>query len=208
MENSSPRYAKAFLSVALLLLSLGLASCGGDSSSSSSTTTPVSKITVTPATGNVSVGQTQRFFAAVVDVNNNLLPNSVTWTSTATNVATIDANGIATGVAPGTAQISAASGGVTSNTSTLTVVSGVASVTIEPMSSSVALNGTRQFTATALDSSGKPVSGVSISWFCSFSGVATIDSNGLATGVSPGTVTIVASVGSITSQPAVLTVTP
>jgi uncharacterized protein YjdB len=76
------------------------------------------------------------------------------------------------------------------------------------MSSSVAVNKTQQFTATALDSSGKPVPGIAISWFSSFAGVATIDSNGLVTGVSPGTVTIVASAGSVTSQPAALTVTP
>jgi hypothetical protein len=76
------------------------------------------------------------------------------------------------------------------------------------MSTSVAVNGTRQFTATALDSSGNPVTGVTISWFCSFSGVATIDTNGLATGVSPGTVTIVASAANVMSQPATMTVTP
>jgi hypothetical protein len=38
--------------------------------------------------------------------------------------------------------------------------------------------------------------------------VATIDSNGLVTGVKPGTVTIIASAGNIFSQPATLTVTP
>jgi hypothetical protein len=38
--------------------------------------------------------------------------------------------------------------------------------------------------------------------------VATIDTNGLATGISPGTVTIVASAGNVMSQPATMTVTP
>lgn len=181
-------------------------SCGGDSSSSTSTI--VTKVTVTPATASVSAGQTQTYFAATTDVNNNSLGAPVTWTSSTPTVATIDANGIATGIGQGTTQISATSEGVVSNAVTLTVTTKVATISIAPMSSSVAVHGTQQFTATALDSTGKPVTGVSISWFCSFAGVATIDNNGLVTGIAPGTVTIVANVGSISSQPAVLTVTP
>jgi len=206
MDKIRPNCVKAFLSATVLLLGMGLMSCGGDSSSSTSTI--VTKVTVTPATASVSAGQTQTYFAATTDVNNNSLGAPVTWTSSTPTVATIDANGIATGIGQGTTQISATSEGVVSNAVTLTVTTKVATISIAPMSSSVAVHGTQQFTATALDSTGKPVTGVSISWFCSFAGVATIDNNGLVTGIAPGTVTIVANVGSISSQPAVLTVTP
>jgi trimeric autotransporter adhesin len=207
MPGPGPHCVKAFFLLVVCLLVIGLAGCGGDSSSSSTSTT-VTKVTVTPATATISVGQTQTYFAATTDVNNNALGAPVSWTSSTPTVAAIDQNGIATGIGQGTTQISGVSEGVTSNTVTLTVTTKVSSVTIAPMSSSVAVHGTQQFTATALDSSGKPLTGVNISWFCSFSGVATVDNNGLVTGVSPGTVTIVANVGAVTSQPAVLTVTP
>lgn len=207
MDKLRP-HLRPFLFLLLAAFSLGLFGCGGGSSSSSSSTVTVAKVTVTPATSSVVVGSTQQFYASAVDANNNSLAAPIGWTSSATNVATVDSNGVATGVGSGTAQITATAGGVTSNAVTLTVTSRVASVTISPMSSSVPVNGTQQFTATALDSGGKAVNGVSISWFCSFAGIATINNSGLVTGVAPGTVTIVASVGNVTSQPAALTVTP
>jgi len=208
MDKFRP-YTRPFALFAIAAITLGLFGCGGDSSSgSSSDTVTISKITVTPATSSVVVGSTQQFFASAVDANNNSLAVSFGWTSSATNVASINSSGIATGLASGSTQITATAGGVTSNAVTLNVTSKVASVTISPMSSSVAVGGTKQFTATALDASGNVVSGASISWFCSFAGVATIDNYGLVTGVAPGTVTIVASVGNVSSQPAALTVTP
>jgi uncharacterized protein YjdB len=206
MDKKGPRSASILICVIVLVLSMGLAGCGGGGSSS--TTSTVAKITLTPATATVGVGQSQSYFAALADVDNNEVSAAVAWASSATNVATIDSNGVATGVSAGTTQITATSNGITSNAVTLTVTTRVASVSIAPLSSTVAVNGTRQFTATALDTQGNPVPGISISWYCSFVGVATIDNNGLVTGVSPGTVTIVASAGPITSQPAALTVTP
>jgi trimeric autotransporter adhesin len=207
MNNSGLPRKRHFALLLLLALSLALAGCGGGSSSSTDTVT-ISKITVTPATANVTVGSTQQFYAAAVDSNNNSIAVSTSWTSSSPTVASINASGIATGLTAGTTQISASAGGVTSNTVALTVAARVTSITIAPLSSSVKVGATQQFTAVAKDSSGNVVTAANISWACSFVGVATVDTNGLVTGVSPGTVTIVASVGSVTSQPAALTVTP
>lgn len=190
----------------VLLAMLPLFSCGGKSSS---TVGPVSKITVTPSTASVGVTQQQTFFAAPVDSNGNTVNGlTITWTSSAAGIATIDAGGIALGKAPGSTQITASASGITSNTATLNVTSNVAKVVISPMTAAVSVNGTQQFTAVAQDSSGATIPGIPISWFCSFAGIAAIDQNGLATGVAPGTVTIVASAGSVNSQPATLTVNP
>ncbi len=183
----------------------GLSSCGG--SSSSTTVGPLAKITVTPSTASISNGQQETFFAAPVDASGNTVNGeTITWTSSATNIATIDANGVAIGKSPGISQITASAAGITSNSVALTVTATVAQVVLTPLSASTTVNGTQQFSAKALDSSGNELTGVSISWFCSFSGIATIDQNGLAKGVAPGTVTIVASAGSVNSQPATLTV--
>jgi uncharacterized protein YjdB len=210
MTSSREPRMRLNCTVALFFLLLLLTACGGDSSSTgTSTVGPVSKITISPATASIPFGQKQTYFPVPVDASGNSVSGvSYTWNSSSPTVATIDGNGVATGLANGTTQITAASGGVTSNAVTLTVTQRVARVDIAPMSSSVAVGGTKQFTATAFDASGNVVANAGISWFCSFSGVATIDNTGLVKGVSPGTVTIMASAGSVNSQPAAFTVTP
>jgi uncharacterized protein YjdB len=207
MTSLSPIRTRVGGVLAILFMLLGVLSCGG--SGSTSTVGPVAKITISPATATIANGQTQSFFPVPVDANGNSVTGlTLTWTSSATSVATVDSNGVATGVTNGTSQITVSASGITSNSATLTVTTKVASIAISPMSTTVAVGATRPFTATALDPQGNAISGVNVSWFCSFSGTATIDNNGVATGVAPGTVTIVANVGSVTSQPATLTVTP
>ncbi|HZU23587.1 MAG TPA: Ig-like domain-containing protein, partial [Terriglobales bacterium] len=130
----------------------------------------------------------------------------LSWTSSATNVATIDSAGIATGVAPGSTQITAAAEGVTSTAVTLTVTANVATVTISAPSNSVAVGSTLQFSATAKDSSGNVIQNAVFQWASNASSIATIDNNGLVTGVSHGTVIITASSGGVLSAPFMLTV--
>jgi hypothetical protein len=191
----------------LLLLSFSLAGCGGKSSST--TTGPPATVNVTPKTASLSPNQVQAFSATAVD-SAGLTVTGVTfgWTSSAPTVASIDAAGVALGRSTGTTQITASTNGVTSAPSTLTVTQPIASIIVSPRTTSIAVNATQPFTATALDVRGNTISGVVFSWACSFSGTATIDSNGVATGVSPGTVTIVASASGLTSAPSTLTVTP
>ena len=63
------------------------------------------------------------------------------------------------------------------------------------------MNATQQFTATAKDSNGDTISGVTFTWASSATSVATINSStGLATGVSPGTTQIMASANGVTSS--------
>ncbi len=83
----------------------------------------------------------------------------------------------------------------------------VSAIAITPTSASVAPGGTQQFTAVAKSASGVTISGVSFTWSSSNTGVATINSSGLATGVAAGTTNITAKASGITSNAAVLTVT-
>jgi uncharacterized protein YjdB len=61
--------------------------------------------------------------------------------------------------------------------------------------------------ATAKDVKGNTVDGAVFDWGLSFSGVATIDKNGVVTGVSAGTVLVTASTGDVTSPVATVNVT-
>jgi hypothetical protein len=121
-------------------------------------------------------------------------------------VATINTSGVATGVSSGTTQITATVDSVASEPATLTVLPQVASVSVSPMNATIKTGATQQFTATAKDAQGNDLSGVVFNWAIDYSGVATIDNTGLATGISPGTAHITANVGSVTSQIATLAV--
>ena len=85
----------------------------------------VASIAVTPATTGLMLARNAtRQFAAeatLTDGTKQTISATTTWTSSTPATATISATGLATGVAAGTTQISATSGGVTSNKVTLTV---------------------------------------------------------------------------------------
>lgn len=199
------RYFVFFATCAALSL---LINCGGSSSSSTTTTTTqISNITVSPTSAAIVVGQDQAFTATVKNSDGTILSGgTLAWTSSNTGVATITPTGVATGAAPGNTQITAAAEGVTSSAVTLTVTNKVVTVTISPLSTTVAKGATVQFTAVAKDASGNVIQGAQFQWACNASSIATIDQTGLATGVSPGTVAITASSGGISSQVAMLTV--
>jgi uncharacterized protein YjdB len=195
-----------------LAIGFSLAACGGGSSSSS--TGPPATINLTPLKASIFPNQALSFSATAQDSSGNTVTSvTFTWASSAPSVASIDATGLALGRSNGTTQITASAAGatgsiVTSSPATLTVTQPIASITISPRTATVAVTGTQQFTAAAVDANGNAVAGVTFTWTCSFSGTATIDSNGLAKGVAPGTVTISASASGVTSPLATLTVTP
>ena len=174
---------------------------------------PIASVVISPTSASVLVGSNTAPFTAVAkDASGNVLNGRViTFASSNTAVATVDAtSGVATGVAPGTTTITAASEGKTSNNATLTVTAvPVASVTISPTTQSVVDGSTTPaFTAVTKDAGGGVLTGRVVTWNSSNTGVATINSSGVATGVAPGTTTITASSEGQTSNGATLTVNP
>lgn len=203
MINLRYRHFHPAVWASVLLL---LSGCGGGSSSS---TGAVTAVVVIPGTSAISVNGQQGYAATATDATGNSVSGlTFAWSSSSTGVATISADGVATGVSGGTTQITATTSGVASSPATLTVLPKVASVSISPVSATIRVGQTQQFTATAKDVNGNAITGVAFTWSNTFSGVGTIDSNGLATAISPGTVMITASLGGITSPVATLTVTP
>jgi Bacterial Ig-like domain (group 2) len=81
----------------------------------------------------------------------------------------------------------------------------VARVVVSPTTSSVDVGQTVQFGAQAFDASGAMLSR-SFTWASSDTTKATVDANGLVTGVAAGAVSITATADSVTSMPAALTV--
>jgi len=182
------------------------ATSSGVSGSATLTVVQVASVTVTPSPASIAAGQTLQFSAIAKDANGNVISGaSFTWSSDTTSVATVDSNGLATAVKNGTAHITATSGGVSGN-ATLTVAT-VASVTVSPATASITVGQRQQFTAVAKDSGGNVINGVPFAWSSDVTSVATVDTNGLATGINQGTAHISAAASGITGS-GTLTVNP
>src|SRR6185437_8810979 len=144
------------------------------------TNVSVASVTVSPATASVVAGQTVQLTATPKDANGTALTGRVvTWSSSNTAVASVNASGLVTGGAAGSATITATSEGKT-GTAAITVTSvPVASVTVTPASASVAAGQTVQLTATPKDANGNPLTGRVVTWSSSNTSVATVNGSGL-----------------------------
>ncbi|MGH7512341.1 MAG: Ig-like domain-containing protein [Gemmatimonadales bacterium] len=156
---------------------------------------PVASVEVTPATSSIVVNGTVQLSAAPKDVGGEPLGGrTVTWSSSAPQVATVSTDGLVTGAAAGSATITATSEGV-DGTATVTVTTSavpVASVTVAPSTPTVSVGAKVQLTATPKDASGNPLTGRVITWATSAPQTATVSATGLVTGVAPGAATITA----------------
>ena len=149
----------------------------------------------------VVLGSTQQFTATGIysDRSTQNLTSTVTWSSSAPNVAAVNSAGLATGVAAGPTTIKAISGGITSNNATLTVTaSALVSIAVTPTNSFLTLGKTQQFTAigTYGDGSTQDLSNTA-TWSSSASNLATISNAGFTSAVSAGQTTIQASYDAI-----------
>ena len=131
---------------------------------------------------------------------------TVTWTTSANSVATVDAAGVVTAAGNGTATITATAGSA-SGTGMVTVTQTVASVEVSPSVADLTAWGeTVQLTAEALDANGHAVAGAAFSWESTDDLVAAVDAAGVVTAAGNGTATITATAG-LASGAAVVTVT-
>lgn len=195
--------------VLLLALAVGLGmGCGSCGFFVPQTLT---SIQISPQNPSVTVGATTQLTAAGVNSDGtraNL--TNVTWSSSATSVATVSPTGVVTGVSTGTATITATAQGL-AGTTTVTVGSGggTGTLTITPANQTASLaQGSVQFSATL---NGQDVT-ASSTFSSSNTAVAQFGvTPGLATLKGQGTTTITASVvsgGSTVTGSTNLTVGP
>ena len=192
---------RTLLRLSAVLVAVALAKGCGDGDSPTAPPTPEparpTTVTVSPATtGLTALGATVQLAAEVLDQNASVMAGvTITWTSSADGVATVDAAGLVTAVAEGVATITA-SGGSASGSTVVTVMQPVASVEVSPSEETVGLGSTLQLTAEGFDENGDAVEGAEFSWESNDAAIATVDAGGLVTGVAVGVATITASAGS------------
>ena len=167
-------------------------------------------ISVSPSTASVTAGQTQSYTAMGYDQFNNPMSGvSFAWASDGNpSIASLSGN-VATGVSPGAVHITASASGISSAPASLTVLPPLpvlTTIALTPGSPSIFTGSTQQLTATAFDQYGNALSGLVFTWASSNKNVATVGSNGLATGISVGSSQLSAFAQGVNSNAVVLTV--
>jgi trimeric autotransporter adhesin len=168
------------------------------------TLVPVKTITITPSPDTVLAGATSQLTATAYDSAGNVLTGRpITWTSGNSSQATVSATGLVntapsvTITANRTVSIFAASGSAQGVGSVVIRAAGIASVTVSPAADTILQGGTKQLTATVVDSNGNTVTRT-ISWTSANSSIAAVSGTGLVTGgADTGTTTITATVGTV-----------
>ena len=153
---------------------------------------PVSTVTVAPNPLNLVLGQSGTLTATTRDAGGNSLGRPVTWTSDNESVATVSTTGSVTSKSVGTATITATSEGKTGSASVVVKNAPVASIAIEPSSPTVEAGTTITLGAVVKDENGQILTGRTVTWSTSDATKATVNGNGVVTGVAPGTATITA----------------
>ena len=192
-----------------LSLALLLAGCGGGDDTPAPGPSPptVASITVMPASASIGVGQTQSVKAEATDQHGAVMTGvNFAWASSNGNVATV-IEGVATGVAAGTADITASSGGVTSNPASLTViVAAVGSVVIDKPSVLLPGGGqSAQLSVQLLDPRGAPSFG-SVTWTSSAPDKVSVDSAGRLVALAIGSAQVFAQAAGVRSAPTLVIV--
>lgn len=150
-------------------------------------------ISVTPSPRNIYLGASYAFAASAVDGSGVALTTqpTFTWSTASSAIASVTGGGVATGTGLGATQVRATAGTVT-GVATLNVLTPITKIIVSRDSAgfSVATSDTftvaafarsRSYRATAYDTLGNVMTGVTFTFASSNSSVAAIDSTGTAT---------------------------
>jgi hypothetical protein len=156
---------------------------------------------LSPATEDISVGQKVKFTAIVKDAAGNTQnPPATAWFAAPFDVAAADQTGIVSFFNPGEALVGAIVNGKTVLKKVTVKRAPVARIELEPLARPVVVGATVKLNATPRDPLGNPRSDADIKWNVQ-GNAASVDDAGVLTALSPGTATVVASVGNTASGP-------
>jgi|GEM_PF-1293923 len=184
------------------------------------TTAIVDSVRMSVSSATLRVGKTTQLTAQATDRNGRKLNRTVTWSSSDPTIASVSSSGVITALKTGTTTIDASvlsvSGSLVSSDTLLSLSTNngnggkklghakvtvtplpVSSVLTSPATVSLGIGATAQVAATPLDSSGKPVSGYTVTWSSANSAVATVSSTGLVKGVAFGSTSVIATVNGV-----------
>lgn len=190
--------ARANLTAAILSLSLLLPGCGGDDPVRPEA---VASVSVTASPNQIEVGETVQLTVVVRNsAGGTLTGRTVTFESSAPEVASVDPEGLVTGVSVGTAVITATSEGVEGTVTIAVSAVPVALVTVTPEDPDLQVGETVQLTATLEDFLGNELTGRTVTWTSSETDVATVSASGLVEAVGEGSTVVSAASGGVSGS--------
>ncbi|MBB3696946.1 Ig-like domain-containing protein [Flammeovirga yaeyamensis] len=144
-------------------------------------------VSISASNTSIAQGESTTFAGQLLPVSACSTP--ITWSSSNSNVATVDNNGKVTGVGIGSATIYAHAGNFTTSQEVEVRAVNVTGITVDPTSVTMTAGAEAQLNATVL-----PVnaSNKSVVWSTSDASVATVSSNGLVTAVAEGSAVVTA----------------
>ena len=150
---------------------------------------PVTAIALSDATATLWVGKTKTLTATLTPTTAS--NTAIEWSSSNTNVAKVSSKGVVTAKGKGTCTITckATDGYGAMATCSVTVKQQVTSITLSDATISLYAGKTKSLTATITPQNANEKA---IVWYSSDTNVATVDKNGVVTGVGGGTATIIA----------------
>ncbi len=167
-------------------------------------------LTVTPTTSSIALGQTAQFKATGMfsDGSSKDLTQSVGWSISNPDIASVDSSGLTTSLSTGIANVAAAMEGHNSSSVLSISKAAVVSIAVSPSGLSIPLGNQIQLTATGTftDKSTQDVTNL-VTWASSQPGVALVSSSGLAVSRSVGTSAVTATLDSVNAS-SPLTVSP
>ena len=163
---------------------------------------PVTSVTLSRSSMALQVGETETLTATVAP--DNATDKTITWSSSDTAIATVDANGKVSAMAVGTATVTAKAGAKSAACTVTVNPVPVSSVTLNKESLTLQIGESETLTATVAPAN---ATDKSVTWSSSNTDIATVDANGKVTAVAVGTVTVTAKAGNMSAACAV-TVNP
>ena len=161
-------------------------------------------LSIHPNAVNTVIGESVRF-SATTPAGANVPGMSVTWSSSNTNVAVVDADGAVTMVGQGESIVTATSGTRTGTASLSVRQRDIASLRITPATSTMYPKDTAPLHIAAYDDAGRAMALVpgNAQWSSSDSRVVTVTDGGVATAQAPGSAVVTVHIGSKTATVAV-----
>lgn len=166
---------------------------------------PVASVEIDPQGGEIEVDETLQLTATPRAGDGTALDRLVSWESANDDVATVDDTGLVTGRGAGEVEITATSGGASASV-TITVVAPVATVEVTAPVQGFVAGGEVEVSVVARDGDGNVIEERPVAFSSSDQGVATVDENGVVSGLEPGVVEITATVDGVSGS-VTLTVT-
>lgn len=192
MFKDQPSVHRKIISCVLFVV-LGQTGCGGFFKSEND----IDSIEISPVCSFVVTGETKQFTATATTVGGETkdVTTESTWSSSSSDVAGIDSQGLLTAQSYGSGiastTLKATDGDASASTTVTVSATALSTLTLSPSSTTVKLGYTKQITATAkfLDNSTYAVTS-RVQWSSSDTSIATVNFSGVVTPIAAGTVTI------------------